>query len=157
MSYKYNEIIDDLRRQILTPALAAKAKGAIEELLYMHELDQSEIVRLRRMVEMKEENEKAYCQDVSFRSCNTCLKKGVCPHTPRPGQLCRINCFAYLGEDGLKEDGLKEDEKWKDLGEGNRSPYREETAAERRARYKRREFTPDEEEDLMTTLMLSEV
>lgn len=101
--YKYNEIIDDLRRQILTPALAAKAKAAIEELLQMHELDQSEIVRLRRQVEMKE------------------------------------------------------DEKWRDLREGNRSPYREETAAERRARYKRREFTPDEEEDLMTTSMLSGV
>ena len=101
--YKYNEIIDDLRRQILTPALAAnRAKAAIEELLHLHELDQSEIVRLRRTVEMKE------------------------------------------------------DEKWEDLREGNRAPYREETAAERRARYKRREFTPDEEEDLMTTLMLSQ-
>ena len=53
----YNEIIDDLRRQILTPALAARAKAAIEELLHLHELDQSEIVRLRRMVEMKEEEE----------------------------------------------------------------------------------------------------
>ena len=51
---------------------------------------------------------------------------------------------------------MKEDEKWQDLREGNRAPYREETAAERRARYKRREFTPDEEEDLMTTLMLSQ-
>ena len=100
--YKYNEIIDDLRRQILTPALANRAKAAIEELLYLRELDQSEIVRLRRVIEMKE------------------------------------------------------DEKWRDLREGNRSPYREETAAERRARYKRREFTPDEEEDLMTTLMLSQ-
>lgn len=55
MSYKYNEIIDDLRRQILTPALAHRAKGAIEELLYTHELDQSEIVRLRRMAEMTED------------------------------------------------------------------------------------------------------
>ena len=52
MSYKYNEIIDDLRRQILSPALAHRAKGAIEELLYLHELDQSEIVRLRRQVEV---------------------------------------------------------------------------------------------------------
>lgn len=55
MSYKYNEIIDDLRRQILTPALAAKAKRAIEELLYLRELDQSEIVRLRRQIEAMEE------------------------------------------------------------------------------------------------------
>ena len=85
MSYKYNEIIDDLRRQILTPALANRAKKAIEDLLQMHELDQSEIVRLRRMVEA-----------------------------------------------------------------------REETREERKARYKRREFTPFEEEDLMTTLMLSQ-
>lgn len=68
--YKYNEIIDDLRRQILTPALAARSKAAIEELLHLHELDQSEIVRLRRMVEMTE------------------------------------------------------DEKWQDLREGNRAPYR---------------------------------
>ena len=52
MSHKYNEIIDDLRRQILSPALAHRAKGAIEELLYLHELDQSEIVRLRRQVEI---------------------------------------------------------------------------------------------------------
>ena len=52
MSYKYNEIVDDLRRQVLSPALAHRAKGAIEELLQMHELDQSEIVRLRRQVEI---------------------------------------------------------------------------------------------------------
>lgn len=51
----YNEILDDLRRQILTPALANRAKKAIEELLHLHELDQAEIVRLRRMVEMKED------------------------------------------------------------------------------------------------------
>lgn len=103
MSRNYYEIIDDLKRGVCAPALANRAKAAIEELLQMHELDQSEIVRLRRTVEMKE------------------------------------------------------DEKWRDLREGSRSPYREETAAERRARHKRREFTPDEEEDLMTTLMLSEV
>lgn len=102
MSRNYYEIIDDLKRGVCTPALANRAKAAIEELLHLHELDQSEIVRLRRTVEMKE------------------------------------------------------DEKWRDLREGNRAPYREETAAERRARYKRREFTPDEEEDLMTTLMLSQ-
>lgn len=73
MSYKYSEIIDDLRRQILSPALASRAKGAIEELLQMHELDQSEIVRLRRQVgamqemtegkaleEMREANRGAY-------------------------------------------------------------------------------------------------
>lgn len=51
----YHEIIDDLKRCVLTPALAARAKSVIEELLQLHELDQSEIVRLRRMLEMKEE------------------------------------------------------------------------------------------------------
>lgn len=57
MSRNYYEIIDDLRRQILTPALANRAKNAIEELLQMHELDQSEIVRLRRMVEIRRSEE----------------------------------------------------------------------------------------------------
>jgi len=51
MSRNYYEIIDDLRQQVLTPALAARAKNAIAELLHMHELDQSEIVRLRRQIE----------------------------------------------------------------------------------------------------------
>lgn len=57
MSRNYYEIIDDLRQQILTPALAAKAKRTIEELLHMHELDQSEIVRLRRQVEVLQEGD----------------------------------------------------------------------------------------------------
>lgn len=35
--------------------LMIRAKQAIEELLVLHQLDQSEIVRLRRMVEMKED------------------------------------------------------------------------------------------------------
>ena len=70
MTRNYHEIIDDLRRCALSPALAARAKAAISELLQMHELDQAEIIRLRRMVEMKE------------------------------------------------------DEKWQDLREGNRAPYR---------------------------------
>lgn len=55
LSRSYEEIIDDLRRQILTPALAHRAKGAIEELLHIHELDQAEIVRLRRMIGVMEE------------------------------------------------------------------------------------------------------
>lgn len=70
MTRSYDEIIDDLKKCILTPALAARAKSAIQELLQLHRLDQAEIVRLRCMVEMKE------------------------------------------------------DEKWEDLREGNRSPYR---------------------------------
>lgn len=55
MPRNYYEIIDDLRRCALSPALAARAKAAITELLQMHELDQAEIVKLRRMVEMKED------------------------------------------------------------------------------------------------------
>ena len=58
MSRNYYEIIDDLRRQVLTPALAARAKNAITELLHMHELDQSEIVRLRRQIEVLQEGGK---------------------------------------------------------------------------------------------------
>lgn len=56
MSRNYYEIIDDLRRQALAPALAVRAKNAIEELLHLHELDQSEIVRLRRQIEAMEED-----------------------------------------------------------------------------------------------------
>ncbi len=52
MSRNYYEIIDDLDRGVMNKAVAARAKKAIEELLTMHELDQSEIVRLRRMVEV---------------------------------------------------------------------------------------------------------
>lgn len=69
MTRNYSELIDDLR-MFPDRALMMRAASAIEELLTIHELDQSEIVRLRRMVEMKEE------------------------------------------------------EKWEDLREGNRAPYR---------------------------------
>lgn len=34
----------------------------------------------------------------SLPSCNTCMKKGLCEFEPRPGQYCRINCPAWLGE-----------------------------------------------------------
>ena len=71
MTRNYPELINDLRMFPDRPLMARAAK-AIDELLTMHELDQSEIVRLRRQVEMKE------------------------------------------------------DEKWQDLREGNRAPYREE-------------------------------
>lgn len=57
MTRNYHEVIDDLRRCALSPALAARAKGAIEELLQLHELDQSEIVRLRRQIEALEMKE----------------------------------------------------------------------------------------------------
>ena len=47
----YDEIIDDLAKGIVSPALAARAKNAIRELLTLHQLDQAEIVRLRREIE----------------------------------------------------------------------------------------------------------
>lgn len=58
MSRNYYEIIDDLKRGAINGALANRAKAAIEELLHMHELDQSEIVRLRRQVEAMQEGGK---------------------------------------------------------------------------------------------------
>lgn len=57
MTRNYHEVIDDLKRCALSPALAARAKGAIEELLHLHELDQSEIVLLRRQIEALEMKE----------------------------------------------------------------------------------------------------
>ena len=64
MIRNYYEIIDDLRRCALSPALAARAKAAISELLQMHELDQSEIVRLRRQIEALEMKEEARIKDL---------------------------------------------------------------------------------------------
>ncbi len=52
MSRYYAEIIDDLKHGLCAPALAARASKAIEELLTMHQLDQTEIVRLRRQIEI---------------------------------------------------------------------------------------------------------
>ena len=54
MSRNYYEIIDDLNKGVMNKAVAARAKNAIEGLLTMHELDQSEIVRLRRQIEAAE-------------------------------------------------------------------------------------------------------
>ena len=61
MTRNYPELIDDLRMFPDRPLMARAAK-AIDELLTIHELDQSEIVRLRRMIEameMKEEEKLA--------------------------------------------------------------------------------------------------
>lgn len=55
MSRHYGEIIDDLKRGAINGALVKRAANAIEELLTMHELDQSEIVRLRRQIEARQE------------------------------------------------------------------------------------------------------
>ncbi len=46
----YKELVDDLRMFRDRPLMARAAK-AIEELLLIHQLDQSEIVRLRRQME----------------------------------------------------------------------------------------------------------
>ena len=58
MTRNYHELIDELR-MFPDRALMMRAASAIEELLTIHELDQSEIVRLRRMVEMKEDEKLA--------------------------------------------------------------------------------------------------
>ena len=64
MSRNYYEIIDDLNKGVMNKAVAARAKKAIEELLMVHELDQSEIVRLRRMVEAMETSDEKKIEDI---------------------------------------------------------------------------------------------
>ena len=68
----YNELINDLR-MFPDRALMMRAAKALEELLTIHQLDQAEIVMLRRQIEVLQ---------------------------------------------------MSEEEKQKDLGEGNRSPYK---------------------------------
>ena len=54
----YYELVDNLR-MFPDRALMVRAAKAIEELLLIHQLDQSEIVRLRRQIEvLKMEGEK---------------------------------------------------------------------------------------------------
>ena len=48
----YEELLDDLKLRVASPATLARARKAIEELLAIHRLDQSEIIRLRRQVEV---------------------------------------------------------------------------------------------------------
>ena len=50
-THSYEELIDDLKMFSRDPKIA-RARKAIEELLTMHRLDQSEIVRLRRQIEV---------------------------------------------------------------------------------------------------------
>ena len=47
----YRELVNDLR-MFRDRALMMRAASAIEELLLVHQLDQSEIVRLRRQIEV---------------------------------------------------------------------------------------------------------
>lgn len=46
----YDELIDDLKREIISPAVAKKAAKAIRELLDMHQMDRAEIIQLRRWI-----------------------------------------------------------------------------------------------------------
>lgn len=73
----YEDLVERLRKGTWLPVLQAlmnEAADAIEDLsAYLANID-------------------------SLPSCNTCLKKGYCGFGPRPGQYCRINCPAWLGE-----------------------------------------------------------
>lgn len=52
----YEELLDDLKRGVLTPAVAKRAAAAIKELVQLRQLDQAEIIRLRRWIERLEES-----------------------------------------------------------------------------------------------------
>jgi hypothetical protein len=73
----YEDLVERLRNGTKLPLLQAlmnEAADAIEDLsAYLANID-------------------------SLSSCNTCMKKGCCEFAPRPGQYCRINCPAWLGE-----------------------------------------------------------
>ena len=51
----YEELLDDLKRGVLTPAVAKRAAAAIEELVQMRQLDMAEMFWLRRMIERLDE------------------------------------------------------------------------------------------------------
>lgn len=50
-SFSYDALIDELSMFRDNPYIA-RSRKAIQELLHIHQLDQAEIVRLRRMVEL---------------------------------------------------------------------------------------------------------
>lgn len=52
----FEEIINDLKRGAISPALTKRAAAAIEELVQMRQLDQAELIRLRRWIERLEED-----------------------------------------------------------------------------------------------------
>lgn len=60
----YEELLDDLKRGAINGALANRARKAIEELLTMHQLDQAEIVRLRRQIEVLQMSEEEKLADL---------------------------------------------------------------------------------------------
>lgn len=53
----YSEILIDLKHCVFTPAVAKRAYEAIKELVHLHQLDQAELVRLRRLIERMEDGE----------------------------------------------------------------------------------------------------
>lgn len=55
MSNSYVHLLDDLEKMGRGDALHARCRSVIRELLTMHQLDQAEIVRLRRQVEALQE------------------------------------------------------------------------------------------------------
>ena len=59
----YKELADDLRMFKDRPLMARAAK-AIEELLLIHQLDQSEIVRLRRQIEVLKMSDEEKLEDI---------------------------------------------------------------------------------------------
>ena len=63
MTRNYPELIDDLRMFKDRP-LMARAATALEELLTIHQLDQAEIVRLRRQIEVLQMSEEEKRKDL---------------------------------------------------------------------------------------------
>lgn len=60
----YEELINDLKLSVASPATLARARKAIEELLAIHRLDQSEIVRLRRHIEVLQMSDEEKIADI---------------------------------------------------------------------------------------------
>ena len=60
----YEELINDLRICVMTPATAARARKAIQDLLHLRQLDQAEIVKLRRQIEALQMMEEEKLQDL---------------------------------------------------------------------------------------------
>ena len=70
----YKELVDDLR-MFPDRALMARAAKAIEELLLIHQLDQSELVRLRRQIEVLKMAEEDKWEDLGEGNRSPCRKE----------------------------------------------------------------------------------
>lgn len=42
---------------------------------------------------------RSYKDIIDSGDCNTCACKKDCTEVPKPGQLVRYNCYAYIAED----------------------------------------------------------